>query len=192
MGGQQHHTSAYDLGHVDLKGEEGLLIFLPSVFSWKTGHGHCVSGGSCGTDWVKSAAASTELERQRNGKCLGVQKFGRGAEQTFFSHITMSNLFPSLPPPSSSRLPTARLCLFPCMTTSHCFCLFVFDFAVSPSKASSPHLHAPPLPPSAHLPQPLSITIFHLLELQVYAGWDMCCFVSLRFHTFQMLSPGPG
>lgn len=90
-----------------------------------------------------------------------------------FSHIAKCNLSPP-PHPSSPRPPLASLCLLPhALTMSHCFCLLV-------GTPSSLPLHT-----FLCLVAPLSSITWTCRS----AGRGTCCFVFLRFHTFQILSP---
>lgn len=150
MGGQQHHTPAYDLVHTlkrrgRISGIFVLCCFLKNrTWAMLRKLWHCMG-----------AVGSTGSEK-RDCFCLRVEKLEQDA--AFFRRITISNLSPLSHPSSSRPLHNSSLSPFSSMTTPHCFCLFVFD------KPSSLYPLTPSPCPSAHLPQPCSVSIFHLLE----------------------------
>lgn len=127
MGGQQHHTPAYD------RNKNRTWATLRKL-------------------WHRIGAVGSTGSEERDCFCLRVDKLEQDA--ALVSRITISNLSPLSHPSSSRPLHNSSLSPFSSMTTPHCFCLFVFD------KPSS--LYPLTLPPSAHLPQACSVSIFHL------------------------------
>lgn len=115
--------------------------------------------------------------RLEEPETAGAGRFKGFEAVAFFYHATLPNLF-LFPPlfatcfcliPHPWRHPTVHVCLF--------------WAALSLSSPSKPHLSTP-LPPSApvrlYLLSPAGV-------LQVSASCDSCCFVFLRFHTFQII-----